>query len=126
MATKRKKSEQRAVAVNRKARHNYFIEEVFEAGLVLTGPEVKSLRAGHASINEAFAADKDGEFFLMNSHISPYAATQHFGQDPHRPRKLLLHKRDQLKILLFPPKKLQRVRLVTLQLLVVLLMLVLY
>jgi len=92
---KKKSDGHRAVAVNRKARHNYFIEDTLEAGIMLTGPEVKSLRAGHCSIGESFASDKDGEFYLMNAHISPYApAARHFSTDPYRPRKLLLHKKE--------------------------------
>jgi len=94
MAKRKKSDGHRAVAVNRKARHNYFIESTLEAGIVLTGPEVKSLRAGHCSIGEAFAGDKNGEFYLMNSHITPYAAARQEHQDAYRARKLLLHKRE--------------------------------
>lgn len=82
------------VAQNRRARHDYQIEETLEAGLVLTGSEVKSLRAGKASINEAYAGEKDGEFYLMNAHIAEYPGANQFNHDPKRNRKLLLKKRE--------------------------------
>ncbi|MBM3507906.1 MAG: SsrA-binding protein SmpB [Alphaproteobacteria bacterium] len=83
------------VAQNRKARHDYFIEDKLEAGIMLTGSEVKSLRQGKASIGEAFAeADKDGSFHLINAHISEYAPAARFGHQPKRQRKLLLHRRQ--------------------------------
>ena len=82
------------VAQNRRARHDYFIEDTLEAGLVLTGTEVKSLRAGRASINEAYAAEEGGELYLLNAHIPEYAAASRFNHPPKRPRKLLLHKRE--------------------------------
>ena len=82
------------VAQNRKARHNYLIEESLEAGLVLTGTEVKSLRQGRASIAEAYAADERGELYLFNSHIPIYEAAGRFSHQPKRPRKLLLHRRE--------------------------------
>ncbi len=89
----------RLVAQNRKARHEFAIEETLEAGLQLTGSEVKSLRAGRANIGQAFAVDKDGELWLMNAHIAEYAPAARFGHDPTRPRKLLLHKRQLNKLL---------------------------
>ncbi|MBZ0325214.1 MAG: SsrA-binding protein SmpB [Alphaproteobacteria bacterium] len=82
------------VAQNRKARHNYFIEETLEAGIMLQGSEVKSLRAGKASIGEAFASEREGEIWLLNAHISPYEASARFNHEPLRPRKLLLRKRE--------------------------------
>jgi len=82
------------VATNRKARHEYHIEETHEAGLVLTGTEVKSLRAGRASIQEAFARVEDGEVWLYHMHIPPYEAGSIFNHDPLRRRKLLLHRRE--------------------------------
>ena len=95
MAKKKKGDGPRAVAVNRKARHNYFITDTVEAGIMLTGPEVKSLRLGSASIGEAFASDRDGGLFLMNAHIPPYGPATAFQADsPLRPRKLLLHKKQ--------------------------------
>ena len=84
----------RAAAQNRKARHDYFIEETLEAGIVLMGTEVKSLRAGGASIAEAYAGPQDGEIFLFNAHIPEYKAAKHFGHEPKRPRKLLLKRRE--------------------------------
>ena len=82
------------VAVNRKARHDYFIDDTLEAGIALTGSEVKSLRSGKASIAEAFANKDEGDFFLMNAHIPEYAPAARFGHMPRRPRRLLLHKRQ--------------------------------
>ena len=84
----------RTVAVNRKARRDYFIEDRFEAGVALLGSEVKSLRAGRASIAEAFAAEKKGELFLTNAHIPEYAPSGKFGHSPRRERKLLLRRRQ--------------------------------
>jgi SsrA-binding protein len=86
--------ESKTVAQNRKARHNYFIEDTVEAGLQLLGSEVKSLRGGRASIGEAFAVEKDGELFLINAHIPEYEAANRFNHAPKRPRKLLLRKRE--------------------------------
>jgi len=84
----------RVVAVNRKARHNYFIEETLEAGIMLTGSEVKALREGRANIGEAYARERGGEIYLVNAHISEYRAANRFGHEPTRPRKLLLHRRE--------------------------------
>ncbi|MFZ1413377.1 MAG: SsrA-binding protein SmpB [Defluviicoccus sp.] len=85
---------QRTVAQNRRARHDYFIEETLEAGIVLQGSEVKSLRRGQVSLNEAYAGEQRGELFLFNAHIAPYAAAMSFGHEARRPRKLLLHTRQ--------------------------------
>ena len=85
---------QRDVAVNRRARHDYFIEESVEAGLVLSGSEVKSLRAGKAQLKDSYGRIKDGEVWLLNAHISEYAAAAQFGHEPTRARKLLLHRRE--------------------------------
>jgi len=82
------------VAENRKARHNYTIEDVYEAGIVLHGSEVKSLRGGHASLGDSYAEVKDGEIFLVNAHIPEYPQAGRFNHAPRRPRKLLLHKRE--------------------------------
>lgn len=82
------------VAQNRRARFDYFIEETMEAGLVLTGSEVKSLRAGKASIVESYAAEERGEIWLINSHIPEYPGAKHFGHAPRRHRKLLLRRRE--------------------------------
>ena len=84
----------RVAAENRKARYNYTIEDTLEAGLVLTGSEVKSLRAGRANIAESYARTEDGEIYLVNAHIAEYKQAGPFGHDPRRPRKLLLHKRQ--------------------------------
>lgn len=85
-------------AQNRKARHDYLIEDTFEAGIALVGTEVKSLRQGHASITESFARDKAGEIFLLNAHIPEYGAGRQFGHEPRRPRKLLMHQREIRKL----------------------------
>ena len=84
----------RLVTENRKARHDYEILETFEAGMVLTGSEVKSLRAGRANLKDSYARIDRGEAFLLNAHISPYAAASHFGHEPERNRKLLLHRSE--------------------------------
>jgi len=86
--------ERRSVAQNRKARHDYFIEDTLEAGMQLLGSEVKSLRSGRASIAEAFAAEKDGDLYLLNAHIPEYESANRFNHAPRRPRKLLLHKKE--------------------------------
>jgi SsrA-binding protein len=79
---------------NRKARHDYSIEESFEAGIVLTGTEVKSCRNGKANLNEAYAAVRDGEVWLMQCHINPYEFGNRENHDPVRPRKLLLNRSE--------------------------------
>ena len=84
----------RVAAENRKARYNYTIEDTVEAGIVLTGSEVKSLREGRANIAESYARNEDGEIFLVNAHISEYKQAGQFGHDVRRPRKLLLHRRQ--------------------------------
>jgi SsrA-binding protein len=90
---------------NRKARHEYFIEDAFEAGIVLAGSEVKSIRAGKANIKDAFVRIKDGEAFIHNMHISPYEKGSAFNQEPLRERKLLLHKREIIKLISFVAQK---------------------
>lgn len=103
MAGKNKKKKTpggNVVAQNRKARRDYQILETMEAGLQLTGTEVKSLRAGRASLGEAFAGEKFGEMFLMNAHIPPYeGASRIFNHEPNRDRKLLLHRRQMASLL---------------------------
>ncbi|NLW01898.1 MAG: SsrA-binding protein SmpB [Clostridiaceae bacterium] len=81
----------KTIVKNRKARHEYFIEEVFEAGIALTGTEVKSLRQGRANLHDSYAVIKDGEVFLYGLHISPYDQGNRFNHDPVRVRKLLLN-----------------------------------
>ena len=84
----------KVVADNRKARFHYFIDETFEAGVVLTGTEVKSLRLGKATIGESYADARAGEIWLINSNIPEYLQANRFNHTPKRPRKLLLHKRQ--------------------------------
>jgi len=84
--------EKKIVAVNRKARHDYFILETFEAGISLTGTEVKSLRSGKVSMQDSYADVKNGEVWIYNLHISPYEHGNIYNHDPKRPRKLLLNK----------------------------------
>jgi SsrA-binding protein len=92
---KTKPSKNTIIAVNRQARHDYFIEATFEAGLVLEGWEVKSLRAGRVSLKESYVLLKDGEAWLFGAHISPLpSASTHVNPDPIRTRKLLLHKQE--------------------------------
>jgi SsrA-binding protein len=83
-----------SIARNKRARHDYHIIETWEAGLVLTGTEVKALRDGKANIADAYAIVKDGEVFLLNLHISPYERGNQFNHEPTRTRKLLLHKKE--------------------------------
>ncbi|MBO8173299.1 MAG: SsrA-binding protein SmpB [Bacillaceae bacterium] len=82
------------VAQNKKARHDYFIEETFEAGIVLTGTEIKSIRAGRVNLKDSFARIHNGEVFLHNMHISPYEKGNRFNHEPLRTRKLLLHRKQ--------------------------------
>jgi SsrA-binding protein len=87
------------IAQNKKARHDYFIEEVYECGLVLTGTEVKSLRAGRASLIDGYATVRDGELWLQGVHIPEYTEATWTNHEPRRERKLLLHKREILKLI---------------------------
>lgn len=89
----------KVVAENRKARHDYFIEETLEAGIALRGTEVKSLRLGRASLQDSFARVENGEVVLYNMHISPYDFGNRFNHDPKRARKLLLHKSEIRKLI---------------------------
>jgi len=82
------------IAVNRKARYEYFIEDEYEAGLVLKGTEVKSLRLGKVNLKDSYARIKDGEVFIYQMHIGSYPFAYYDNHDPLRPRKLLLHKRE--------------------------------
>ena len=88
------KSGSNVAARNRKARHNYFIESTLEAGLVLFGTEVKSLRNGRSSIEESYATEQEGELYLVNSYIPSYDAGANLQHEPRRPRKILLHKKE--------------------------------
>lgn len=101
MAKKKKKKKDagpkigpRTVATNRKARHEYFIEDTYEAGIALTGTEIKSVRAGQVSLQDGFVLIRDGEAWLMNVHIAQYTLGNRFNHDETRRRKLLLHRRE--------------------------------
>jgi SsrA-binding protein len=89
----------RIAAQNRKARHDYLIEDTLEAGIMLAGTEVKALRQGSASIGEAYAGEADGELYLFNAYIPEYEAANRFNHQPRRPRKLLLHRREMNRLL---------------------------
>ena len=93
------KRNKKLVANNKKARHDYFIEEVYEAGIVLTGTEIKSIRAGKVSIKESYAKIENGEMIVYGMNISPYEQGNRFNADPLRPRKLLLHKQEIRKLI---------------------------
>jgi SsrA-binding protein len=93
------KKHKRIVANNKKARHDYFIEEVYEAGIVLTGTEIKSLRAGRVNLKESYAKIERGELFIHGMHISPYEQGNRFNVDSVRARKLLLHKQELRKLI---------------------------
>ncbi len=84
----------KSIAENRKARHNYFIEDDYEAGIMLLGTEVKSLRAGGANIQESYASFENDGLFLVNAHIAEYGFGNRNNHEPARPRKLLMHKRE--------------------------------
>jgi SsrA-binding protein len=84
----------RVFAQNKKALHDFYIEESYEAGIQLTGPEVKSIREGRANLKESYARVRDGEVFLVGAHVSPYENATHREQLPTRDRKLLLHRRE--------------------------------
>lgn len=90
----KKEKKNRTLAENRKARHDYFIEEVHEAGIALIGTEVKSIRMGKVNLKESYAEIKDGEMFIVGMHISPYEMGNIYNKDPLRTRKLLLHKAE--------------------------------
>jgi SsrA-binding protein len=92
------RGDEKYVAQNRRARHDYLIDSTVEAGMMLTGTEVKVLRKGLASIAEAYAAEKEGNIYLLNSHFPIYASAR-VNHDPRRPRMLLLHKREIDKLL---------------------------
>ena len=91
--------ERKLVANNKKARHDFFIEEVYEAGIVLKGTEIKSVRQGKVSIKESFAKIENGEMILYGMNISPYEQGNRYNVDPLRPRKLLLHKQEIRKLI---------------------------
>ncbi|MDQ0206675.1 SsrA-binding protein SmpB [Alkalicoccobacillus murimartini] len=88
------KADDNLVAQNKKARHDYFVEETFEAGMVLQGTEIKSMRAGRMNLKESFARIRDGEVYLHNAHIAEYEQGNRFNHEPTRARKLLLKKKE--------------------------------
>lgn len=100
-----KKTENKTLAQNKKARHDYFVEEAMEAGIELVGTEVKSIRAGKANLKDSFADVINGEVFVKNMHISHYENGNQFNVDPLRVRRLLLHKEQILKLGLFTAQK---------------------
>lgn len=97
-AVKSQPANNRTVAVNRQARFNYEILESYEAGMALTGTEIKSIRAGRVDLREAYARPQNGELWLLNAHIAQYDAGSIYNHDPRRPRKLLLHREEIRKL----------------------------
>ena len=94
----REKKTNKVVAANKKAFHDYFVEDKLEAGIELCGTEVKSLRSGGANLKDAWCEVKNGELFVRQMHISPYSHGNIFNQDPMRPRRLLMHKREIMRL----------------------------
>lgn len=92
------KAPQKQIAANRKAFHDYFIEDKVEAGIELAGTEVKSIRLGNVNLKDSFCAVKDGEMLLYGMHVSPYEKGNIFNKDPRRTRRLLLHKREIMRL----------------------------
>ena len=92
-----KKSEKKVISQNKKARHDYFILETTEAGIALTGTEIKSIRNGNVNLKDSYCDIKNGEVFVVGMHVSPYEKGNIFNKDPYRERKLLLHKKEILK-----------------------------
>ena len=88
------KGKQKLVATNRKARHDYFIDETYEAGIVLTGTEIKSARVGRVNLRDSYVQVKNGELWLIDTHIAPYEQAGHSSHEPKRPRKLLMRRRE--------------------------------
>lgn len=91
--------QKKLIASNKKARHDYFIEEVYEVGIALTGTEIKSIRQGRVNLKESFAKVENGELVIYQMHISPYEQGNRFNVDPVRPRKLLLHRQEIRKLI---------------------------
>ena len=92
------KKERRVAAVNRKARHDYFVEDTYEAGVSLFGTEIKSIRAGNVNLKDSYCRIYNGEIFAVGVHVSPYEKGNIFNRDPMRDKKLLMHKREILKL----------------------------
>lgn len=101
----KKQTGNKTLAENRKARHDYFIEESMEAGIELVGTEVKSIRAGKANLKDSYAEIRNGEVYVCNMHVSPYEKGNIFNRDPLRERKLLLHKDEISKLLGYTTQK---------------------
>ena len=99
MADKNVKNQKKILALNRKARHDYFVDETYEAGISLSGTEVKSIRAGTVNLKDSYCRIDDGELFVIGMHVSPYEKGNIFNRDPLRDRKLLMHKREIMKLL---------------------------
>ena len=99
MAKKPDEKKGKVITVNRAARHDYFVLETFEAGIELFGTEVKSLRAGTVNLKDSYCRVDDGELFVYGMHVSPYERGNIFNRDPLRPRKLLMHKREIVRLL---------------------------
>ena len=97
MAEKNKK-ETRTIATNKKAYHDYFVEETFEAGIELCGTEVKSIRQGQVNLKDAWCSIQDGELYVRGMHVSPYEQGNIFNRDPMRERRLLMHKREIMRL----------------------------
>ena len=97
--------DKKVAAQNRRARHEYFIEETYECGIALAGTEVKSIRLGKANLADSYAMIRNGEVFLCNMHVTPYEEGNVFNKDPLRDRKLLLHKREIMKLLGYVQQK---------------------
>lgn len=95
----------RLLANNKKARHDYFIEEVYEAGISLTGTEIKSMRQGKVNLKESYAKIENGEVIVYGMHVSPYEQGNRYNVDPLRPRKLLLHKQEIRKLIGYTTQK---------------------
>ena len=91
-------AQRKLIENNTKARHDFFFDEIIECGVVLTGPEIKSIRAGGVSLRDSFAKIERGEVFVYNMHISPYKEGNRYNQEPLRPKKLLLHKQEIRKL----------------------------
>ena len=93
-----KKSERRVVAQNRKARHDYFVEDTYEAGISLFGTEIKSIREGNVNLKDAYCRIYNGEIYALGVHVSPYEKGNVFNRDPMREKKLLMHRKEILKL----------------------------
>lgn len=98
-------AQRKLIANNKKARHDYFIEEVYEVGIVLTGTEIKSMRQGRANLKESYARIEGSEVMIYGMHVSPYEQGNRYNVDPLRPRKLLLHKQEIRKLIGYTTQK---------------------